>query len=104
MDFLKKGFGCWWVVVSVGGYILAGGGWWWIYFGWWWVMVGGGGYILAGGGLLWMVVGGGGRWVVVALFSITRYQMFYVIKDKSLISFILQKFTDLLSIEQNFYV
>ena len=58
-------------------------------------MVGGGGYILAGGGLLWMVV---------ALFSITRYQMFYVIKDKSLISFILQKFTDLLSIEQNFYV
>ena len=60
MDFLKKGFGCWWVVVSVGGYILAGGGWSWIYFGWWWVMVGGGGYILAGGGLLWMVVGGGG--------------------------------------------
>ena len=39
---IKKGFGCWWVVVGHGGYILAGGGWWWIYFGWWWMVVGGG--------------------------------------------------------------
>ena len=38
----KKGFGCWWVVVGVGGYILAGDG-----------------YILAGGGWWWIVVDGG---------------------------------------------
>ena len=44
----KKGFGCWWVVVGVGGYISAGGG-------WWWVVVGSGGYILAGGGWWWVV-------------------------------------------------
>ena len=44
----KKGFGCWWVVVGVGGYISTGGG-------WWWVVVGGGGYILAGGGWWWVV-------------------------------------------------
>ena len=50
MGFLKKGFGCWWVVVGVSGYILAGFGWWLIYFGWWWVVVRGGGSILAGGG------------------------------------------------------
>ena len=38
----EKGFGCWLVMVGVGGYILGGGG-------WWWVVVGSGGYILAGG-------------------------------------------------------
>ena len=39
----KKGFGCWWVVVGLGGYVMAGGGWC-IYFGWWWVVVDGGGW------------------------------------------------------------
>ena len=48
----KRGFGCWWVVVGVGGYILAGGGWWWIYFGWWWVVV----------DIFQLVVDGGGWW------------------------------------------
>ena len=33
MGFLKKGFGCWWVLVDIS-----------------WLVVGGGGYILAGGG------------------------------------------------------
>ena len=48
----KKWFGCWWVVVGVGGHILAGGGWWWVYFGWWWGL-------LDCGGWRWMVVGSG---------------------------------------------
>ena len=93
----KKGFGCWWVMVGVGGYILAGGGWWWvvldifwlvvgaggqwwIYFGWWSLMVDGGGYILAGGSwwwvlvdIFWLVVGGGRQWWVVAQFSLIHF-------------------------------
>ena len=55
----KKGFGCWWVVVGVGGFLFA--------------VVGGGGYILAGGrwcwvvmDIFWLVVGGGEWWWVVA--------------------------------------
>ena len=48
MGSIKKGFGCWWVVVGVGGHMLAGGGWWWV--------VVGGGYILAGGRWWWMMV------------------------------------------------
>ena len=79
----KKGFGCWWVVVGVGGYIMTGGergggynlagvgqwwvvvdiiwlvvgsvGWWWVYFGCWWVLV-------DAGGQWWMVVDGGVCW------------------------------------------
>ena len=42
----KKGVGCWWVVVGVGGHILAGGG-----------------YILAGG--VWLVVVNGGGYISV---------------------------------------
>ena len=38
----KKGFGCWWVVVDVGGYILGGGGWWWVVMDIFWLVVGGG--------------------------------------------------------------
>ena len=63
----KKRFGCWWVVVGVGGYILTGGGWWWLCFGWWWVVVSDGAYILADGGwwqiyFSWSWVGDGAGW------------------------------------------
>ena len=47
----KKGFGCWWVAVGVGGYILAGSGWLWVVVDIFWLVVGGGGW-------WWMVVGG----------------------------------------------
>ena len=38
----KKGFGCWCLVVGVGGYILAGGGQWWVVVDIFWLVVDGG--------------------------------------------------------------
>ena len=64
----KKGFGCWLVMVGVGGYTLDGGGWWWVVEHIFWLVVGGGGYlwlVVDSSGWWWTVVGsghGGGWW------------------------------------------
>ena len=39
----KKGFGCWWVVVGVGGYILGACEWWRVVVNIFWLVMGGGG-------------------------------------------------------------